>query len=100
MAEHWHRLVAAASGHGWVLGWHLGCLLAPCSLPCPPFLLRDKTMEEQEFGGATSESQNCRERQMLLILEVCDGRMLDSGSPSEDRESYTGSPECWETGHK
>jgi len=57
-------------------------------------------MEEQEFGGATSESQNCRERQMLLILEVCDGRMLDSGSPSEDRESYTGSPECWETGHK
>lgn len=98
MAEHWHRLMAAASGHRRVLGWHHGCLLAACSLPCVPFLLRYKTLEDQELGGATSELQKCRERQLLLILEACDGGMLEN--PFEDSGSYTGSPVCWETGRK
>lgn len=100
MAEHWHRLMAAYCGHGGVLGWHHGCLLAACSLPCAPFLLRDKTLEEQEFGGATSELQKCTERQLHPILEACDEGMLDSGIPFEDSGSYTGSPACWETGRK
>lgn len=100
MAEHWHGLMAASSGRGWGLGWHHGCLLAACSLPCAPFLLRDKTLEKQEFGGATSELQKCRERQLLLILEACDGGMLDSGIPFEDSGSYTGSLASWKTGRK
>lgn len=65
MAEHWHRLMAASSGHGWVLGWHHGCPMAACSQPGASFLLRDKTLEEQEFGGATSELQKCRKRQLV-----------------------------------
>lgn len=89
--------MAASSGHAWVLGWHHGFLLAACSLLCASFLLRDKTLEEQESGGATSELQKCRERQLLLILEACDGGVLRSGIPFEDSGSYTGSPACWET---
>lgn len=62
------NLLHVAGCWGGTMG--VSCLLL--LYPVPLLLLRDKILEEQEL-------QKCREAQLLLILEACDGGMLGSG---------------------